>query len=254
MRGSLFIALVVIPLISYSILATIAIVILYLRPPQPSLEYLPDVEGDFQGAKRQKHASISYERLDPDTALPDQLKVALRDSIRLGDVQVTPQRVELGRVKIRHPDQTVDDLPGEVLMLRLTLTNISQDVLFSPNDPYFDRAWRSSQDSKPYTFLEVGERRFYGGALPWQPGQRTEQRPVLEGQVYQALQPGQSLTTFVCTPPDQAAGKFAGNYKGLLLWRIQLRRGLVRAGEREVPATGVIGVQFRAADIEKVQS
>jgi hypothetical protein len=254
MRGGLFIALVFIPLISYSILATIAVLILYLRPPQPSLEYLPDVDGDFPGAKKQKRASISYERLDPDSPLPDRLKIGLNQSIQLGDLEVTPERIELGRLRVRHPDQTVDVLPGEALILRLTFKNISRDVVFSPNDPYFCRAWRSSQDGKPYTFLEVGERRFYGGALPWHAGERPDERPVLERQYYQLLEPGQQFSSYICTSPDEPAGKLAGEYKGTLIWRVQVRRGLVQVGEREVPATTVIGVQFTAADIEKVQS
>src|SRR5207244_3268071 len=53
MRGGLFIMLVLVPLISYSVLATIAVIILYLRPVPPHpLEMLPD-EGDRKGAKRE---------------------------------------------------------------------------------------------------------------------------------------------------------------------------------------------------------
>jgi len=251
MRSGMFLALVVIPLISYSILATIAVITLYLRPPQPSLDYLPDVEGDLQGAKRQKHSSISYERLDPDSPLPERLKIDLRHSIRLGDVEVTPLRVEWGRLRIRYPDMTEDLLPGEALLLHLKLKNISEDVVFSPTDPYFDRQWKSAQDSKPYTFLEVGKQRLYGGPLPWRPGIRADNRPALEGQNYQALPPGAQIETFVCTPPGDAMLTGVANHQGPLLWRIQVRRGLVHVRERDVPATVVLGVAFQASDIQK---
>jgi len=250
MRGSMFIALVVIPLISYAILATIAVLILYLRPPQPSLEYLPDVEGDLQGARRQKHSSTSYERLDPDAPLPDRLKIDLKHSLRLGDVEVTPLRVEWSPLKIRHPDLT-EDLLGEALVLHLKLKNVSQDVAFSPTDPYFDRQWKSTQDSKPYTFLEIGKERIVGGPLPWQAGRRLDERPVLEGQVYQVLPPGAQIETFVCTPPGDVTIDRLAELKEPLLWRVQVRRGLVHVGARDVPATAVVGVEFRSADIQK---
>jgi len=251
MRSGMFLALVVIPLISYAILSTIAVITLYLRPPQPSLDYLPDVEGDFQGAKRQKHSSISYERLDPDSPLPERLKIDLKHSIRLGDVEVTPLRVEWGRLRIRHPDMTEDVLPGEALLLHLKLKNVSGDVVFSPTDPYFDRQWKSAQDSKPYTFLEVGKQRLYGGPLPWRPGMRADNRPALEGQTYEALPPGAQMETFVCTPPSDAMLAGIVNHQGPLLWRIQVRRGLVHVRESDVPATAVLGVAFQASDIQK---
>src|SRR5262249_23309089 len=45
-RGSIFVVAVLIPLISYSILATIAVIVLYFRPEPPHpLEFLPDLEG-----------------------------------------------------------------------------------------------------------------------------------------------------------------------------------------------------------------
>src|SRR5262249_23716510 len=104
LRSSLFIALVFIPLVSYAILATIAIIILYSRPaPVHPLEALPDVEGDFKGAKHQKQAPLSYERISPETELPAQLKVKLGQSLQLGNLDVRPEQVELLPIKIRHP-------------------------------------------------------------------------------------------------------------------------------------------------------
>jgi len=254
MRSGLFLALVIIPLISYSVLATIAILILYLRPPQPSLDFLPDIDGDLRGAKHQKRSALTYERLDPDSPLPDRLKIALGRSIRLGDVDVTPERVALRRVKVRHPDLSVSEMPGESLILYVRFKNASGDVVFSPTDPYFDRLHKSSQDSKPYMFLEITGQRYYGGALAWSPGVRLEERPIIAGQVFQVLQPGEQLSTLVCTDPDAEIGKALAGFRGKLIWRVQVRRGLVRASEREVPATAVIGVEFTSADIEKPQA
>jgi hypothetical protein len=46
-------------------------------------------------------------------------------------------------------------------------------------------------------------------------------------------------------------GKVLANYHGRLLYRVQVRRGLVRVGDREVPATAVVGVEFNDTDIDK---
>ena len=82
-RGGWLIALLVVPLISYSILATIAVV--YLRffhsapttQPHP-LEMIPDIEGEKPGAKRvNKEVSVKFHgRQEKD--LPAQLRTTLR--------------------------------------------------------------------------------------------------------------------------------------------------------------------------------
>jgi hypothetical protein len=123
-------------------------------------------------------------------------------------------------------------------------------VVFSPNDPFFDRQWKGmSSGKKPYTFLDVGNDRLWGGALPWKPGQPTAERDTIEGQEYKTLQPGEQLTTFVCTNPDDHVAKLLARYHGPFLWRIQVRRGLVQVGDREYPASAVIGVHFKDTDI-----
>jgi hypothetical protein len=252
-RSGLFLALLVIPLISYAILATIAIIILYLRPQPSPFEYLPDVQGDFKGAKHGKQGSISYERLQPDLELPGKLKVRLRRSIALGDVEVTPLRVELRPIAILSPGLPAMEPAQPALVLQLRLKNISADTVFCPTDPYFERRWKADAvlGSKPYTFLEMGERRFYGGPLAWQPGRRADERETVQGQEHRVLNPGESVTTFVCTDPEDRADAAMTRYRGQLLWRVQVRRGLVTDGEQEAPATAVVGVVFDAAEVHK---
>jgi hypothetical protein len=256
MRTGLFVALVLIPLISYSILATIAVVILYLRPAaQHPLEMLPDIEGELKGAKRQKQGTVSIERVSPDSDLPDKLRVALGQSIRLGDLEVVPQKIELTQIKILRPGLGPQRGIDSSLVLHLRMRNASRGVVFSPVDPYFDRRWkRLSDGSKPYTFLELGSRRLYGGAVSWKPGQAPEERESVEGQVYKVLEPGEELTTFVCTDPEDHVRRHLRDHLDTLLWRIHLRRGLVQVGDREVPATAVIGVQFSDRDIVITES
>src|SRR5207237_4416632 len=74
MRERLFVILVLVPLISYAILATIAIAILYMRPAGPHpLEFLPDLEGDHKGAKQTKGKTMRINRVDPNCPMPAHL-------------------------------------------------------------------------------------------------------------------------------------------------------------------------------------
>jgi phage FluMu protein Com len=250
MGRTMFLALVLLPLISYAILATIAILILYLRQPPDPFEALPDLEGDLKGAKHQKQSSITYERIPPEAKLPEKLRVSLGSTLRIGDVAVSPEKVQLKRLRIRHPGFAPELQDEASLVLQVRLKNTSRDVEFSPTDPYFDRQWKPDQANKPYTFLELGGDRFFGGPLFWQPGVPPEGRERVEGQVYKVLAPGQELTTLVCTDPEIRIAEVLNRYQGNLLWRIQLRRGLVAVRNREVSATAVVGVQFKHSDIE----
>ena len=115
------------------------------------------------------------------------------------------------------------------------------------------RSWsKRLDDRKPYTCLEMGERKFYGGPLDW-----SRKNEFIKGQdVNKELKPGEEMTTFFCTNPDEHAAKALDNYGGPLVWHVQLRRGLVKwttrdGVEREDSATAVVGVEFSAADVRK---
>jgi hypothetical protein len=250
-RRGLFVALVLVPLTSYSILATLAVMVLYFRPPQPTLEYLPDLEGEFRGAQHQQRAAISYERLDPDSPLPSRLKVGLGKRLRVGDLEVLPTGVELRRIKFVGDDGDEELADTDSLVLHLALKNASTDLIFSPTDPYFDRRWTQAEENKPYTLLEVGEHRIYGGPLPWRWGRPAGFERTVAGQVYKALQPGEELKTLVCTNPADPVGSLLAHHPSLLTYRVQVRRGLVRIADREIPATAVVGIQFSTAEIQR---
>jgi hypothetical protein len=144
------------------------------------------------------------------------------------------------------PEPALDDS----LVLDLRFRNISRDVAFSPTDPFFDRSWKGlSSGKKPYSFLDIGKDRLWGGPLPWNPARQAEERDTIAGQQHKILQPGEQLTTLVCTDPRDHVTRLLANYQGSLLWRIQVRRGLVQVGGREYPATAVIGVHFKDTDI-----
>jgi hypothetical protein len=254
---SLRFALIVIPLISYAILATIAVLILYFRPPPPDpLEQLLDIEGDFKGATRQQQGSVSYERIRPDRPLPAKLRLGLNQKLRIGDVEVTPLKVELRRLVFHNPGFQPERGSDDSLVLHLHYRNASTDVVFCPTDPFFERRWKSTQSAatKPYMFLDLGQQRIYGGPCDWKAGMRREVRESIAGQLHLALRPGEEVTTFVCTDPDDHVSLLLDRYQGRILWRVQVRRGLVRVGDREVPATAVIGVEFDAGAVTRADA
>jgi hypothetical protein len=250
--GWLTVALII-PLISYSVLATIMIVVLYHRGKSQAhpLEMLPDLGGDNTGAKRR---TTVYDRIQPDIALPAKLRVGLGQTLRVGDLEVTPLRVEQTKIRFLNPGGGTDTPRNASLVLHLEMRNISQDVWFKPTDPEFLRAWDPSRGTgMPYTFLEMGNRRVYGGPIRWTadnpPGKRAD--VYIEGANHnRELGPNESMKTLVCTHPDLRATEHVQTHQGRFLWRVQVRRGLVQVKDREVSATAVIGVEFSKGEIQ----
>jgi hypothetical protein len=260
-RGGWFVALVVIPLISYSILATIAVI--YLRfyqptpPPQPHpLEYLPDIEGKNKGAKRQKAPIINYKGKQK-LKLPDHLRTTLAHAIQIGDLEVTPESLEFKTVTFLVPGSDPADSENECLLLNLRLKNISKDVVFKPMDPYFDRKWKAQTDpdiAMPFTYLTIGDQQFFGG--PNSMDDVYDNHVTIAGQRYdRELKPGEEVNTFVCTDCEDPVKQAVESASGPMLWRVQVRRGLVEIpGKGEYSATAVIGVEFTKEEVKRGQA
>jgi hypothetical protein len=259
---------VFLPLFLYSILATVAIVLLWNRlqqtPPHP-LEMFPDVEGDTPGVQKNgKKTSPVRGQIAPehvkklaDAALPSQLRVSLGETLRVGDLEVTPRRVDRKVVRVfvegfANPEPCLH----ESLVLQLHLHNASADSTFTPIDNYFDRRWKKGGGPPPLTVLEMGPQRFYGGPAEWSPlgSAGNVRRQWVEGRKdFDALGvgPGADMDTFVCTDGDDAKVlQELEKFPGKLLWRVQLRRGLVRVGNRDIPAAAVVGVEFNRHDVD----
>jgi hypothetical protein len=255
---SLWLLIILIP---YSILMTIIAVTLYLqkRPiPEHPLEYLPDIEGQNPGGKKVE----SYQRVAPEgkgSEVPPQLRLALGQSKRFGDLEVTPLNVELRTIQVLvgtfNPSEEV------ALVLRLHLKNISTDWAFYPTDPWFAHTWKANEPEtypltkKPYTYLEMGSKRFYGGPIKWEDAmpRKGEPRQYIKEQNHdKELIPGQEMDTIVCTDPADGIERLLKSYKGPLLWRVQLRRGHEFYKGHEKSATCVVGVEFTDADIKWV--
>jgi hypothetical protein len=251
---------------------------------------MPDLEGDSPGVK--KVSSGTYIRYKPfpdgrrpDTyggktvtrPLPERLLVDLGQKIEIGDLEVTPLKVERkrkGELQMfleGYKDPAPVDYDALVLTLRIR--NISTDNAFAPLDNYFDRRWKDGEGRPPLTVLVAGERRFFGGPARWfsreSKSARRSRGPEflrqwIEGRKDepQVLEPGKEMVTCVASNGEdrdvarylfgaQDGGKRAQAYSGPLLWRVHLRRGLIGWRGKEVPATAVIGVRFTDKDYKK---
>jgi hypothetical protein len=223
---------------------------------------IPDLRGCFDPAIRKQFATTLPKMPNPDADMPDKLKVNLKDTLRIGQLEVTPERVEQGKIKERTVMQSnqvnVQQLGGEALILHLRIKNVSSDVEVCPTDPFFDRLYSRNQGSaKPYFLLEIHRTKYYGGpidflAIDW----KQVKRKYIEGQENDdaPLKPGEERSTIVCSDPrDQAANQALKECKpnDALMWRVQLRHGLIEFHGKEYSVTGLIGVQFTAGDIKK---
>jgi hypothetical protein len=260
--------------VGYSVLATVAAVYLFVagRPTAALADpfaRIPDFYGEYQRAERRSGKTIAawvederFQDLLPpnDRPLPPSLRTRLGESLTVGDLVVTPTKVERVPVEIRakdgseHPEMR--DLRGkEWLLLHLHLVNRSADVAFHPSDPAFNRASSPSEPDRlrPYMRLEVGNHIYFGGPFRWPlrsaaapfvaPGQEQDDVP---------LEPGQERTTTVFSPlVTERLREDLEKLRTQWLWRVQLRRGLVPTAAGEVSATAVIGVEFRRDEIQE---
>lgn len=275
-RGWL-VPLLIFPLISYAILATIAVIILYNRQqnqqdqPHP-LEMMPDIEGDNKGGARKQSTHFQIEVPKVDKPLPPHLRVTLGKPITIGELEVTPQKVELHQVWVHTSGYKPEQEKEPSLVLFLHLRNLSEASIFKPMDRFFDRQWKADWKTNPppkeeqvevkhpYTYLQLeeGGKRFVGGPFPFGKNVKREtalirdQGKELSQEFHKGeLGPHQELTTFICTDPKDKVAKTLEGYSGQLLWRIQLRRGLVKVKDNYKSSTAVIGVEFSEKEIHQ---
>jgi hypothetical protein len=263
--GSKVLLLFFIPLLSYSILATVFILLMYnkiqnMKPPNP-LETMPDVNGDAPGLKKGEGKTWAPPEEYTRVALAPNQKVGLKDTLRIGDLEVTPQKVELKTVAVYVEGfDRPEPCQHKSLVLHLKVHNASKEWTFAPLDNFFDRLWKPGDGAPPLTVLEVGSQRFIGGPAKWVPLVRKrdnkDRREWVEGRQNQPklLAPGESLETIICTDGNNAVlEKAVATHKGDCLWRVHVRRGPVAVEGRDtlIPATTLVGVEFKGDDIVK---
>ena len=211
-------------LVPYAIVTTGVIAWLLWKQPRDNahpLEWLLDQQPDDGGPKQIKH----------DLPLLDRQKTSFGQPIQVGDATlVTPLQVMLAP-------------KGDALELTLRLRNTSRDLQFNPLPRSF------LVRTQGYTFLEFGKQKVYGGRLSYHKTQGfwanlrdfVGQAPPFEG----VLDPGEEMVATLATAPrDEGAVRKLNDYRGPMLWRLEVRRGLVEVGGKTVSATAVVGVDF----------
>jgi hypothetical protein len=228
-----------------------------------ALELLPDFGSSpakrVGGAVAQPMFGRSYQRAKADMALPDSLVTTLGKAVRLGDLEVTPQKVERKRVVFKFPNAKFKPelSEHEALVLHVQLKNLSKDTEFRPTDRAFDHLWKDGMHpaaAMPYTYLELPNGKRFCGPFKWIP----VKKPVanladgefVEGQEDKVLKPDEQIKTVILTDPGDRVPEAPKHEKDKLLWRVQFRRGLVVVKDRDISATGVIGVRFEVGQIE----
>ncbi len=247
------------PVLSYAVLATAIVVVLYLKlqaalavPHNKELELMPDLTGD---APLRKDLSFTPKKERTALPLPEDWKTTLGKAVKIGSLEITPLRVEKKVVKLKQEGRSAKPCLHESLVLHLKVTNLSDQFAFVPIEDYFDRKY-SGNGVPPFTCLELGpEQRFYGGPGTWYPIGSSErlQREWVDGRQNLVLKPGQSAETFVCTDGnDNDLDKRLKEYTGELFWRVHVRCGPVPYQDKLVAATAVVGVEFSDSDYRKL--
>jgi hypothetical protein len=204
--------------------------------------------------------------INPIQQPPEASAVSLQETKRYDGIEVTPLRVRLERVTYARTQdgRTAVSHPDLMLVLYLRIRNVS-DHVFQPFDPIFNVAWREGR--AVYTFLTIGEERFYGpvqdAALERIAGQDFSEiwpapknadegsdmptaRQVLETKVlaYQSPSKRRVREALEGLPPDTT-----------LRWHVQLRKGrqdrIIKQKPQRLWLTTVVPVEFRVSQIER---
>jgi phage FluMu protein Com len=253
MGFALFISLVFLPLMLYAILATILAVKFYLErgvggDNSDPRQFLPDVEGEHPGFKHPKQSVLIPERFYTDP-LPKSQRVAIGQTLTMGDLEIQPLRLEWRKVQVRVGAHKPDETTYPALVLHLRLRNTSEAITFYPLDRYFNREYVKGEGQKPLTLIEAGTERYYGGPAHW----GTESQTVVGDNSDKPLDPGEEGEYFVCTNGYSDRTQFLHKLTGPFLWRVQLRRGLVHYRDKDLSATAIVGVEFTDQDIARAE-
>ncbi len=224
---------------------------------------IPDIMAQYDPATRRQLSRRIDGMPAVDAPLPDSLLVKLGETLRVGDMEVTPEKIEQGPVAVHTVNQdgqeSTSQLAGEGLLLHLKVRNRSSDISFQPTDPVFNRYYdRRGGSSKPYTHLVVGTQRFYGGPIDvLRVASRRIKRQFVSGQDNddRPLPPGEERQTVICSDTQDGSLEAVKSYAGTdpILWRIELRRGLTQFRGQDLSICAVIGVQFNRGDVQKAK-
>lgn len=228
-------------LVPYAVLLTAyTVYLLQNRPPHP-LEAMGDqgLYADYLDGSRK----VSVE---PTMDLPSEPVLKLGQTKLVGALEVTPLRITRGPWTFAYKNETRElESLQQGLILHVKCKNISKTI-FHPHDPLFNRA------GKVYTYLTVGQERFYGPVVD-------PIRERIKGQDFSEYLPGDERETLIIAAPQPGAkGELLAEIDKLpkdtvLTWRVHLRKGQekVNKADRLVWVTTVVPVQFKASEIQE---
>ena len=216
-------------------------------PPEHPLSTIPDDFGEFPAATRKQ---VSAARFPVDGELPNEQKSLLGGKIEIGQLVIVPVGIEKRKLTlVRESAEEKRGVPiGEGFVLHLKVTNSSRESSIYPLDPAFDR--HAVGADKPATRIVVGSETFAGGPISW-PFTKHITREFEQSQETetQELMPGETRDYYVCSVPDPHLVNSVRHAKEPVLWRVQVRRGLIGFRGKTIPVTAIIGVEFRGSDV-----
>ncbi len=215
------------------------------------LSTIPDNFGEFAPAARKK---VTKYRFPVDGELPADQRAGLGGKVTVGELEVTPVRVEKRKLKVitepvkGQPREEVTQHPAFVLTL--SIKNTSGDLDIYPMDPAFTR--KGDDSDRPITRLVVNKQKvFAGGWIQWPFPDKVKKRiEVQQKNDYEPLHPNETREYVVFTEASSDVVKAVEGSKEPLQWRVEVRRGPVVLRGKEVPVTAVVGVDFKASDVK----
>lgn len=222
------------------------------------LAVIPDLIGEYRNASQRKGGAHSVPLPKPDQPLPAHLTTSINVPTQVGQVEVTPLKIEFrpwtAHSKNRRKDEP-DVVPiKETLVLTLRIRNTSTDQIIFPMDPYFDRRPKDDDRTMPFSLIEAGGKKHYGGVIAFETDRGDIEREWIEGRESdnRPLMPGESREVVLVARPSAArevadALQKAGSKA---TWRVHLRRGLYEFQGREYSVAAVIGVRFAVGDLQ----
>jgi hypothetical protein len=162
--------------------------------------------------------------------IPAAQRLSLGESIRLGEIEVTPVDVVSRPVSLRNvvdPEQWRDE-PDDALWLRLRIRNLSTHTKLAPIDPTFVR---QPDRGIPQSLIDTGGQPIY----PYPLALASEWEIV--GQEFRELEPGEEREILIVSESG-----IRGRLRTRMTWHVRLRTGINQ--------TDVLGVDFGLHELD----
>lgn len=178
---------------------------------------------------------------DSSAAVPRGQWLKFDRTTRIGDLEVRPLRIFVGRVKFvrLNPVTGKTETLGysdKTLVLALRIRNVSDSLAFSPLDELFLRP----SEFPAYSYIELPD----GEKVPMYPLSKFSERNI-QHQSFDELAPGEEREYWIAAHP-----RILKQMRNTMVWRLQLRVG----GTPEETYATVVALEFSVSDVERKQA